>query len=152
MNRNPGFWPNYFLRVAGVVSIASKDPSTQVGAVIVRPDRTMASFGFNGFPRGVVDSPDRLNDRPTKYSFTVHAEANAILTAREPLHGYTMYSTLFPCSDCAKLIIQSGIRFVCSPVYEVERWRSSFMLSEQMFREAGVAWQLIAEEDNAPSA
>lgn len=119
----------------------SKDPSTQVGAAIFRPDGTLASKGYNGFPRGVRDDPARLADRPTRYLMTVHAEANAIVTAREPLHGYSLFSTFFPCSTCAGLIIQSGISCIAAPepAKELrERWGPSIEASETMFREAGV--------------
>jgi dCMP deaminase len=107
-------WDEYFLRIAGVAAQKSKDPSTKVGAVIVRPDRTIVSVGYNGFPRGVADTPQRLNDRPTKYSLVVHAEMNAILSARESLNGYTLYTVPFmPCDRCFVHVIQAGIKRVC---------------------------------------
>jgi dCMP deaminase len=86
--RSQDWWDAYFIGIAREVSTASKDPSTKVGAVIVRPDWTVAAMGYNGFPRGIADTPERLNDRETKYALVTHAEVNAILTAREPLHGY----------------------------------------------------------------
>ncbi|WP_091977027.1 deoxycytidylate deaminase [Bradyrhizobium ottawaense] len=141
--RNQDWWDNYFLDLAEAVAYASKDPSTKVGAVIVRPDRTVASMGYNGFPRGIKDSDERLNDRPTKYSMVVHAEPNAILSAREPVRGYSIYTTLFTCADCAKLIIQAGIKKVVSPTYDIERWEKSLTLSKQLFTEAGVEFKLI---------
>lgn len=141
--RSQDWWDNYFLDLAEAVAYASKDPSTKVGAVIVRPDRTVASLGYNGFPRGIEDSPERLNDRPTKYSMVVHAEPNAILSAREPVRGYSIYTTLFTCSDCAKLLIQAGIKQVASPTYDIERWENSLKLAKQLFDEAGVAWKLV---------
>lgn len=128
-------WHSRFLDLARHVAAWSRDPSTRVGAVIVRPDRTVASIGFNGFPRGVHDHPCRYNDRPTKYGLVVHAEANAILTAREPLHGYTIYSTLMTCNECAKLIIQSGLSRVVAPRPAPEREQPVAM---QMYAEAGV--------------
>jgi dCMP deaminase len=103
-------WHDRFFDLADLVASWSKDPSTKVGAVIIRPDRTIASVGYNGFPRGVDDT---YTTREDKLLRTVHAEANAILTAREPLHGYTLYVTpLHPCANCAGLIIQSGIKVV----------------------------------------
>jgi len=114
--------------------------------VIVRPDRTVASVGFNGFPRGIADTEERLNDRLTKYSLVTHAEVNAILTAREPLHGYTIYTTFFSCSNCAKLVIQAGIKRIVSPIFDLERWADSLKLSQEMYDEAGVAWELIDME------
>lgn len=142
--RTHKWWDRYFIDLAAATAQASKDPNTKVGAVIVRPDRTVASLGYNGFPRGVTDSAERLNDRETKYALVVHAEPNAILSAHEPVRGYTMYSTLFPCSDCAKLIIQSGIKRVIAPTYSDERDKSlKLWMSRVMFAEAGVEFQLI---------
>ena len=134
------------MRLADLVRGWSKDPSTQVGAVIVRPDKTIASVGFNGFPRGVDDTPGRLTDRPTKYAMTLHAEANAIVSAREPVGGYTLYvSPLHPCSNCAALIIQAGISRVVTRTDDLERWAESFALARQMFQEAGVRLDLIPD-------
>lgn len=128
----------------------SKDPSTQVGAIILRPDRTCSSHGFNGFPRGVHDDPARYDDRTTKYALVVHAEANAIVTAREPLHGHTLYCTMSPCGECAKLIIQAGIIRVVAPkpsteeeLKRGERWVESHKWASLMFREAGVELALV---------
>jgi dCMP deaminase len=80
-------WDGRFLDLAVFVGDWSKDPSTKVGAVLVRPDRTIAGLGFNGFPRGVLDHPERYDDRPTKYEMVVHAEMNALLSSRESLEG-----------------------------------------------------------------
>lgn len=139
-----------FLGDAEHVAKHSKDPSTQVGAVVVRPDRTVASSGFNGFPRGVKDLPERYENRDVKYKLVVHAEQNAIVTAREPLHGYTMYSTLSPCHECAKLIIQAGIKRVVAPrpsdeeaQRRGERWQDSHSWAAMLFAEAGVELVLI---------
>jgi len=84
-------WIGRFVTMAAQVAEWSKDPSSQVGAVIVRPDKTIASVGFNGLPRGVNDDPARLGDRETKLLYTVHAELNAILAAKEPLTGYSIF-------------------------------------------------------------
>ena len=129
-------WDRRFLHLATQVAGWSKDPSTGVGAVIVRPDRTIASLGYNGFPRGVADT---YEDRDHKLLRTVHAELNAILSAREPLSGCIIYSTLCPCSNCAAAIIQAGIAGVVS--YNTERpdWRASFEASADMFLQANVA-------------
>lgn len=135
-------WHDRFFDLARMVGSWSKDPSTQVGAVIVRPDRTIASVGYNGFPRGVSDDPDVLENRPAKYLRMVHAEANAILSAREPLHGCTLYVTpLHPCANCAGLIIQAGI---VSVRYEVrlgdraDAWNDHYHATTEMFLEAHV--------------
>lgn len=99
-------------------------------------------MGYNGFPRGVEDDPERYADRKTKYAFVCHAEANAIVTAHEPLHGYAVYTWPFPpCNDCAKLIIQAGIDKVVAPrptAELAERWKESLGAAETMFEEAGV--------------
>jgi dCMP deaminase len=135
-------WIARFSCLAKEVARWSKDTGTQVGAVIVRPDRTVASIGFNGFPRGVDDSMDRINNRSTKLLFTLHAELNAILAAKEPLTGYSLYVWPFqPCSQCAAAIIQSGIKEVYYPFNEKtldDRWAESFKAALQMFDEANV--------------
>lgn len=133
-------WELRFIALAEHVAGWSKDPSTQVGAVIVRPDLTVASVGYNGFPRGVQDFPGRLADRQQKYPRIVHAEANAIMNAKEPVEGYTLYvSPLFPCPNCAGLIIQSGITKVVVSSGEVpEHWLEPFRISLEMLTEAGV--------------
>lgn len=138
-------WTSRFLALAEVVGSWSKDPSTKTGCVIVRPDRTIASVGYNGFARGVEDHDHRLNDRPTKYAMTVHAEVNGIIAAREPLHGCTAYvHPWFPCSACAAAVIQAGIVRIVSPEAtpeQHERWGESWKQAEQMFNEAGVEWE-----------
>jgi dCMP deaminase len=145
-------WTNRFLSHAKSVAQWSKDPSTKVGAVIVRPDRTIASHGFNGMPRGCDDDPSIYADRDLKYKRIVHAEANAIVTAREPLHGYTLYTWPFqPCSTCAGLAIQAGITRVVSLKDDNPRWQKSFACTEQMFREAGVVLQLEETLQAVPS-
>lgn len=133
-------WDDRFLDLADTVASWSKDPSTKVGAVIARPDRTIASVGFNGFPRGVDDSGERLEDRPVKYGITVHAELNAVLSAHEPVRGYTLYvSPLHPCSNCAAAVVQAGIvRVVARVEGTPERWEQSFALASMIFAEAGV--------------
>lgn len=135
-------WDQRFLNLAAEVGSWSKDPSTKTGCVIVRPDRTIASVGYNGFPRGVRDDSDRLNDRPTKYQMVVHAEVNAVLSAHGSVGGCTLYSHPWPpCASCAGVIIQSGIKKVVSvePTLEqLERWGDSLSLMETMFDEARV--------------
>lgn len=130
-------WDARFLNLAATVAEWSKDPSTKVGAVIVRPDRTIASLGYNGFPRGVADD---YQDRDHKLLRTVHAELNAILSAREPLVGCSIFVTpLCPCSNCAAAIIQSGItRVVWRSEVERPEWRASFEASAEMFLAAGI--------------
>ena len=144
VNRSQDWWDRYFLGVAEAVAKASKDPSTKVGSVIVRPDRTFVSFGYNGFPRGIADTEERLNDRDVKNGLVVHAEVNAILTAREPLHGSCIYIWPFlSCKKCALTVIQAGIKRVVAPLNDNERWAASFREAQDIYDEAGVAWKLM---------
>lgn len=102
-------WDEYFLAIAEVVASKSKDPSTKVGCVIVRPDHTIVSTGFNGFPRGLEDDQLELFDRELKLKQVLHSEENAILFSKEDLYRCNIYTTLLPCPHCALQIIQSGI-------------------------------------------
>jgi len=107
-------WGMYFMTLAHVAATRSKDPNTNVGAVIVDEDRSIVGTGYNGFPPLVKDTVERWQ-RPTKYDFVVHAEANAIgraARAGRRVEGSTIYVTHYPCKDCAKLIITSGIKRV----------------------------------------
>jgi dCMP deaminase len=136
-------WQGRFIKLAQEISTWSKDPSSAVGAVIVRPDRTICSVGFNGFPRKVKDDPHAIANRDTKLLRTIHAELNAILSAKEPLEGYSLFVWPFqPCANCASAIIQSGIKDVYCPynahLDSYERWRESFQEALHMFDEAEV--------------
>jgi len=136
-------WISRFIKLAEEVSTWSKDSSSQVGAVIVRPDRTIASVGFNGFARGVSDHPHRIANRDTKLLYTIHAEMNAILSAKEPLKDYSLFVWPFqPCAHCAASVIQAGIKDVYCPLNAhldgYERWAESFKAALQMFDEAEV--------------
>jgi dCMP deaminase len=134
-------WHERFLSMAELVGSWSKDPSTKVGAVIVRPDRTIASLGYNGFPRGVKDE---YQDRDHKLLRTVHAEMNAILSAREPVKGYTLYvSPLFPCANCAAAIVQSGVSAVVARMGALRpEWQTSFDAAADLLAQAGVSVEL----------
>lgn len=138
-------WNDYYFSLCDANAAKSKDPSTKVGAVIVRPDRTIASMGWNGFPRGVEDA---YEDREHKLLRTVHAELNAILNARESLHGYSIYvSPLFPCSNCAAAIIQCGITCVVARMGKPrEEWAKSFQASREMFRQARIDFETYSEK------
>lgn len=130
----------------------SKDPSTKVGAVVLDDDCNVLIVGYNGFPRGVTDSPKRYADRDTKYAMIVHAEANAVAQAARTgvrLMGATMVVTgLYPCSDCAGLIIQAGIKRVIAPkVCASHRWATSWVTAKTMLDEAGVEIILYEVED-----
>lgn len=131
-------WDLRFLQLAEHVACWSKDPSTQVGAVIVRPNRTVLSLGYNGLPRGVADDLDLLADRNYKLARTVHAEMNAILSSPQRPAGCALYVwPMPPCSHCAAAIIQSGITDVYAP-HPGERWEASCRAGLDMLEEAGV--------------
>lgn len=145
-------WDRRFLQLAKEVSGWSKDPSTAVGAVAVR-DRRILATGYNGFPRGVVDSGDRLKDRDLRLMLTAHAEANLLTHAAEAgvsLRGATVYVTFPPCAQCAGHLVNAGVSRVVTLVQPTpERWATSFSLAEVVFEEAGVEWlriDLHAEE------
>ena len=133
-------WDKTFLNLCDEIAQRSKDPSTKVGACIVAPDRTIVSMGYNGFPRGCNDAQALYEDRHVKLMRTIHAEVNAIITARRDLTGCTLYvSPLHPCANCAAIIVQAGIkRVVYKASDEVPRWADSFQNAATMFLEAGV--------------
>ena len=132
-------WDWRFLDLASHVAGWSKDPSTKVGAVIVNDKRQVLGMGYNGFPRGVDDDFQRYEDRETKLLFVAHAERNALDNTFTDSEGATLYSTLFPCTDCAKGIIQRGIkRVVTTKPSETQYQRFNCKFSKIMFEEAGV--------------
>ena len=140
-------WDDRFIELANFVASWSKDPSTQVGAVIANSNtKRVVSMGFNGFPAGVEDTADRLGTREIKYEMVVHAESNALLFAGPAAEGCTLYVTpLPPCARCAVLIIQAGIsRVVCpTPDKSKEPWKTQSQISETMFRESGVQFDYL---------
>ena len=101
-------WDSYFMKIAQTVSIRSKDPMTKVGSVIINKDKHIVGTGFNGMIPGVLETPE-LWQRPIKYKWVQHAEKNAISHSIQDVAGCTLYCTLFPCVDCAKLIQLAGI-------------------------------------------
>jgi dCMP deaminase len=139
-------WNQRYFNMAKEFSSWSKDPSTRVGAVIVGSKGQILSAGYNGFPRGILDSETRLNDRPTKLKYVVHAEMNCIYNASfngVSLDGSCLYVHGLPvCSDCAKGVIQVGVKkvFMCFPENISDHWKESMQLSTSMFNEAGIAW------------
>ena len=136
-------WDMRYVDLAKHVSYWSKDPSTQVGAVITAKNSVIA-LGFNGLPRGVEDSPERLNNREIKYKMIVHGEVNAMAFAERSLHGCTLYTYPFmPCPVCAGQVIQRGFKEVVAPYNENPRWKNQFVLTQQMFKEAGVSLILV---------
>ena len=135
-------WDEYFMGVAMLAARRSKDPSTQVGACIVSPENIIISTGYNGMPKGCSDDefPWDREGVETKYPFVVHAELNAILNANgRNLQGSRIYVALFPCNECAKAIIQSGIKEV---VYLSDKYATtpSTLASKRMLNAAGVKY------------
>jgi dCMP deaminase len=148
-------WHKRFLELAKHISQWSKDPSTKVGAVIVNGLGQVVGMGYNGFARGVIDSAERLNDRPMKYKLVVHAEQNAIIQAGHAARHGTIYvwpSFGYPniCVDCAKFAIQAGIKDGWGYAVEGDNpkfasWQESLKLANEMFIEAGVRWYQTKE-------
>ena len=142
-------WPNRFMDMAELVAGWSKDPSTKVGAVLTS-GRKVIGLGYNGFPAGCNDSEGIYEDRPEKYRRVVHAEANAILNCNglssSDKVGLAIHCTLCPCSTCAGMIINFGIKEVFCPAPTqdlVDRWGPSFHSAVTMFNEADVKlWYL----------
>lgn len=140
-------WDRRFLRLAREVSTWSKDPSTQVGAVIVRPDRSVASLGFNGFPRVMYDNPEHLLNRDTKLSRIVHAEINAMIFAGAPIAGFSLYTWPFsPCDRCVVQMLQAGITdFIFPRLSEQhQRWAESLEKSKSYIVESYKSYREIA--------
>lgn len=146
-------WDNRFLNLAREISTWSKDPSAQIGAVIVNDDRRILATGYNGFPRGIQDNDWRYQDREVKYKYVVHAEMNAIYNATFngiSLNDSTLYVWGLPvCSECAKGVIQVGIRKIVMPKLDYpDRWVESFRKSRELFSEAGIEWYFLEVEED----
>jgi dCMP deaminase len=143
-------WDQYFMGVASLSRLRSKDPNTQVGACIVNIHKRIIGIGYNGFPFGVDDSIFPWNQEgaflDNKYAYVVHAEANAILNATADLRGSSLYVNLFPCNECAKLIIQAGIKEV---VYSSDKYadKDFTIASKRMLEASGVITRQIPEVD-----
>ena len=122
-------WDECFMRMAHIIAERSKDPYTQAGAVVVMPNNVVVGVGYNGFPRGIDnnalpwDKEGKLED--TKYAYICHAEENAIYNANNTTQNCKIYCTLFPCNECVKTIIQTGIREV---VYESDKYAETPMV------------------------
>jgi dCMP deaminase len=136
-------WDYRFLDLCKQVSAWSKDPSTKVGAAIVRPDMTVASVGYNGFPRHLPDDEVLYSNREEKYSRIVHGEMNALLFTREAVQGYTLYTYPFmPCDRCFVTMLQAGITRFVSPQptdEQLSRWGVAFDKTRKYAKEAGVS-------------
>jgi deoxycytidylate deaminase len=137
-------WLKRFLEMAQLVSTWSKDPSTQVGAVIINDNRIILGTGYNGFPRKVADLPSRYQNREEKYPRVIHAEVNAVLNANGSVKKGTLFTYPFPCcASCSAMMIQAGIKHVVSPDHIPERWRDSVEMGISMYREADVKVTLL---------
>jgi len=136
-------WDKRFIELAKHISTWSKDKSRQVGAVIVNDEKRILSVGFNGFPTGINDEIEERHQRPAKYKWTEHSERNAIYNAGRHgviLKGAIMYVTLFPCCDCARAIIQSGINTLVTkePNFNDSKYGEDFKTSLEMLNEAKI--------------
>lgn len=142
-------WDDYFMNVAILSAERSKDPNTKVGAVIVNEDKRIVGIGYNGFPNGCsdLDFPWAREGayEDTKYAYVVHAEENAILNSTHSLKGASIYVSLFPCNECAKKIIQSGIREI---VYLSDKYNGTEtdIASKRMLKASGVKTRQLSME------
>ncbi|MDD4242681.1 MAG: deaminase [Bacilli bacterium] len=135
-----------FIPIANAIAELSKDPSTKIGCLIIDDDGNILTTGYNGFPRGVADSERRLDNRELKYQYVSHAEANAIAQAARVgarlLGSNLIVTSLYPCSSCAKLIIQAGIKCVYVPKSNGRdaqtRWKKETDITNIMFKEAKI--------------
>lgn len=139
-------WDEYFMSVANLCGMRSKDPSTQVGACIVSQDNKILGTGYNGFPMGCSDEELTWSRNgeflDTKYAYVVHAELNAILNSTSSLRNAKIYVNLFPCNECAKAIIQSGIKEI---VYVSDKYADldSTIASKKMLDMAGISYRKL---------
>lgn len=147
-------WDRRFLELTKMIGTWSKDRSAGTGCVIVGSDRLLRASGYNGFVRGVDDEVAGRHERPAKYSWTEHAERNAIYNAARlgiGLNGCTAYVNWFPCTDCARAIVQAGI--IClvglKPDTSDERWGFEFKFATEMMRESGIVVRLYDFPDLA---
>lgn len=143
-------WRNRFLKRAKDASECSKDPSKRIGAVFVNPiKKNQIVDGFNGFPRGIADTEERLNDRETKYKYVVHAEQNGIYNASyigACLDGSYIYVYGLPiCNECAKGLIQVGIKHATIWIEDeiTQRWLDAWEVTKEMFDEVGITYEMI---------
>ena len=149
-------WHYRFMELAKLVATWSKDTSTKTGAVIVGPDKEIRATGYNGFVRGVDDDVFERFERPTKYDFFEHAERNAVYNAclcGTCVKGCVLYATHFPCTDCTRAIIQSGIKLVVTNPLVIDKntphntWRDRITYSEQMLKEAGAELMILPPQE-----
>lgn len=147
-------WDKRYLGLAREISSWSKDPSRKIGAIAVGSKGEVLAQGYNGFPRGISDTQERLETRELKYKYVVHAEMNLIYNATYngvSLDGSTVYVTGLPvCSECAKGLIQVGVKEVIMEELEdiPPMWVESFEFTKSLFEEAGVKWKVFGEPSN----
>ena len=144
-------WDKRYLELTEKISQWSKDPSSKIGCIAIGSKGQVLAQGYNGFPRGIKDTKERYNDRATKYKYVVHAEQNVIYNATYngiSLNGSTMYVTGLPCcAECAKGIIQVGVKRVVVKAAVTEAWKESCELTEKLFKEAKIKYQIIDPSD-----
>jgi dCMP deaminase len=151
---NDNKWDHRFLAMAKEIASWSKDPSKKIGAVAVSDKGQVLSQGYNGFPRGINDTDHRLHTRAEKYKYVVHAEMNVIYNATYTgvsLDGATLYVVGLPvCSECAKGIIQTGVKRIVMADVEggMDRWKESWELSKMMFDEVGIQYEFSDYESD----
>jgi dCMP deaminase len=145
-------WDRYFIEICRVVATRSKDPSTQIGCVIVGPAHEIRSTGYNSLPRGIRDDVPERFERPTKYLWIEHAERNAIYNAARcgtPLEGCSLYAEFMPCMDCARAIVQAGIREVILDAdrvrsYSSQHYDEQFKTARELLAEGGVTLRAVS--------
>lgn len=138
IRQNRASWDQVFMEMAQAIAKRSPDPDYQVGAIIVTPDNTVAGAGYNGAPRG-IDQNLVPWDSEEKHFFIAHAEANAILNATQDLHGCRVYVILYPCFECMKMIIQTGIKEVIyADDSKLQKGNPKFIWAEKLAQMAGV--------------
>lgn len=141
-------WDEYFIALAKVSAFRSKDPNTKVGAVIVNGKKRVIALGYNGMPNGNDTDfsweREGQNSEDTKYPYVIHAEMNAILNATTPVDGATLYVTHFPCSACAKLIVQSGIKKICY-TNDLYKDTEDGIIAKKIFKVSNVEIQQLSD-------
>lgn len=140
------YWDGYFMALAFVSAKRSKDPSTKVGACIVNEDKKVVSLGYNGMPKGNDEKfpwgRDAKSVKDNKYAYVIHAEINSILNTNVSLKNCVMYTSLYPCSNCAKTIVQSGIKEI---VYQEDKYHDEedAHISREILRISGIKTRII---------
>jgi len=144
-------WDECFMRMANVIALRSKDPSTQGGSVLVDQNNVVVGLGYNGFPRGIDNNKFPWEREgsflETKYAYVCHSEENAVYNANNTTRECKVYTTLFPCNECAKTLIQNGIVEI---VYESDKYHDvdAFVASRRMFDAAGIKYRQYVSEYN----